>query len=112
MVVTVDGVSIFHSGDGEYDSRVWQGLAGVELDVGLVAINGTGGNMDVEEAALMTSKLAPGLAIPMHYGMWADAHYGPGATIDPEVFVATYARLSDGPSRILTIGETIDLVAA
>ncbi len=107
IVVEVAGVRIFHSGDTEYDSRILGALASGPIHVGLFAINGTGGNMNTAEAALLAYRLRPRLAIPMHYGMWADEDYGPGATLDPSEFVDVYRRLSGEEARILVPGETI-----
>jgi L-ascorbate metabolism protein UlaG (beta-lactamase superfamily) len=35
-------------------------------------------------------------AVPFHYGLWRDADYGEGATLDPRQFAATYGRLNPG----------------
>jgi hypothetical protein len=42
------------------------------------------------------------LAVPFHYGLWRDADYGEGATLDPELFVSTYHRLNpEGRTLVL-----------
>jgi L-ascorbate metabolism protein UlaG (beta-lactamase superfamily) len=113
ILLEVDGVRIFHSGDTEYDTRIVSSMAARgPIDVGLFAINGTGGNMNAAEAALLAFRLAPRMAIPMHYGMWIPKDYGPGATIDPATFEDAYRRLADAPARILEHGETIDVEAS
>jgi len=91
FVLESGGLSLYHSGDTEYDSQIVADTAGV--DVSLISINGTGGNMNAHEAALLAWLQGARLAIPFHYGLWRDADYGPGATIDPELFVSTYRRL-------------------
>jgi L-ascorbate 6-phosphate lactonase len=77
-VVQACGIRIYHSGDTEYDrSLLTAGADG--LDLALVCVNGTGGNMNAAEAAMLVHQLAPRLAMPMHIGLWTDAGYGPGA---------------------------------
>ena len=109
VVVEVGGVRIFHSGDTEYDSRVLAARALGPLDVGLFVTNGSGGNMNALEAALLAHQLAPAVAIPNHYGMWAPEGYGPDATIDPQMFVDACARLGGPPTRVLELGETVEV---
>jgi L-ascorbate 6-phosphate lactonase len=109
LVIEVGGIRIFHSGDTEYDARVLAAHRGSHFDVGLFVINGSGGNMNASEAALLAHQLQPDLAVPMHYGMWALEGYGPGATLDPESFSDLCARLGGPATRILELGETIEL---
>ncbi len=109
VVVDVAGVRIYHSGDTEYDARILAVRQLGPFDLALFVSNGTGGNMNALEAALLAHQLAPELAVPNHYGMWAPEHYGPGATLDPELFVATCARLGGPPTRVLELGETLTL---
>jgi L-ascorbate 6-phosphate lactonase len=96
LVVEVAGRRIFHSGDTEYDSRLLPMREHGPFDLGIFVSNGSGGNMNALEASLMAHQLAPAIATPAHYGMWADEIYGPGATLDPQLFVDTCARLG-GP---------------
>jgi L-ascorbate metabolism protein UlaG (beta-lactamase superfamily) len=73
-----------------------------------VPINGVGGNMNAHEAALLTWQVAPRIAVPMHYGMWPDEQYGPGATLDPETFRQTLTCLgSETEVRVLREGEIV-----
>jgi L-ascorbate 6-phosphate lactonase len=111
--IASDGVTIFHSGDTEYDDRIWEGRQAGPVDAALVCMNGTGGNMDALEAAFLAFRLDARLAVPMHIGMWSDADYGPGATLDPAQFVAFWERLTDGrPSHVPVLGETFVVRAA
>jgi L-ascorbate metabolism protein UlaG (beta-lactamase superfamily) len=116
IVIEVAGVRIYHSGDTEYDARLREVVTGGAIDVGLFAINGTGGNMNAFEAALLAYQLRPRVAIPMHYGMWTDEKYGglspldvSRQTLDPNVFAETYRRLGGGRSLILQLGESVTL---
>ena len=80
-VLSCGDVSVYHSGDTEYDSEIIADTRGVGTS--LVCINGTTGNMNVHEAALLAWLQGARLAVPFHYGLWRDADYGEGATLDP-----------------------------
>lgn len=99
-LITVDGWRIYHSGDTEYDARIVDDTDG-RVDISLVCINGTAGNMDADEAALLAWRQRPALAVPMHFGLWHDDDYGPGATLDPEQFVTTYHRLDSAAQVVI-----------
>lgn len=92
-LLELDGVRAYHSGDTEYDRRLLAAGERGLVDVALICTNGTGGNMNAWEAALLAAQLQPGLAVPMHFGMWTEAGYGPGATLDPAQFCELYQRL-------------------
>ncbi len=94
-VITAGGRRIYHSGDTEYDARIVDDTED-RVDVSLVCMNGTAGNMDVDEAAVLAWRQRPRLAVPMHFGLWRDEDYGPGATLDPQRFVEVYQRLAPG----------------
>ncbi len=105
FLLDIGGVRVWNVADSEYDARL-RPMRDAELDVMLVPINGVGGNMNAHEAALLTWQVAPRIAVPMHYGMWPDEQYGAGATLDPELFRDTLARLGSETSvRILEPGE-------
>jgi L-ascorbate metabolism protein UlaG (beta-lactamase superfamily) len=94
FVVELDGVRIYHSGDTEYDRALLAANDRGRLDVALLCTNGTGGNMNATEAAMLASQLDAELVVPMHFGMWSPAGYGPGATLDPTEFIDIYRRVS------------------
>jgi L-ascorbate metabolism protein UlaG (beta-lactamase superfamily) len=78
------------------------------IDVALVPINGVGGNLNAYEAALLVWHVAPKVAVPMHYDMWAPEGFGPGATLDPETFAEACRRLgAEAEVRVLTVGEIV-----
>lgn len=112
VVVGVDGRRIHHTGDSEYDRRLLDARARGPFDLALVPINGSGGNMNALEAALLVHQLAPAVAVPGHYGMWADEDYGAGATLDPSVFARACAALGGPPTRVLALGEALALEGA
>ena len=104
FLLDVGGVRFWDVADSEYDARL-RPMREEEIDVMLVPINGGGGNMNAHEAALLTWQVAPRIAVPMHYGMWPDEQYGSGATLDPETFRDTLARLgSDTAVQVLEPG--------
>lgn len=105
FLLDVGGVRIWDVADSEYDARL-RSMRDERIDVMLVPINGGGGNMNAHEAALLAWHVAPRVAVPMHYGMWPEAQYGPGATLDPETFRQTLARLGGSAEvRVLEPGE-------
>jgi L-ascorbate 6-phosphate lactonase len=93
-VVQTCGIRVYHSGDTEYDRSLLAAAVGGGLDLALVCVNGTGGNMNAAEAAILVHQLAPRLAVPMHIGLWTDAGYGPGALTAVEDFTDLCARLT------------------
>jgi L-ascorbate 6-phosphate lactonase len=105
-VVEAGGVSLYHSGDTEYDAEIVRDATGVTA--AFISMNGTAGNMNVHEAALLAWRMRARVAIPFHYGLWADSAYGEGATLDPAVFVDTYNRLGPvGRTHVLAPGAGI-----
>jgi L-ascorbate metabolism protein UlaG (beta-lactamase superfamily) len=109
VVLEDAGLRVYHTGDTEYDSRLRQ-LKSQHFDVMLVCINGTGGNMDASEAALLAYQLGVQTIIPMHHYLWEEGGFGQGATLDPAVFADVYRRLGgNGHVVIPKLAEEIDL---
>ncbi len=106
LLIEAGGRMVYLSGDTLYADtlapQIRALLAGRRLDAALVCINGRLGNMNVEEAARLMAELRPGLAVPMHYGLFAEN------TADPSEFVvACRARGQD--TRVLELGESLTL---
>jgi L-ascorbate metabolism protein UlaG (beta-lactamase superfamily) len=83
-VIEVEGKNIFYSGDTLLTDTLFEEIKAVSkrpFDLVFIIINGRLGNMTVQEAIELTSKLNPKLAIPMHYGMFAEN------TEDPSIFI-------------------------
>jgi L-ascorbate 6-phosphate lactonase len=112
LLLEVEGLRIYHSGDTEYDLRL-RALAHDKenpIDVCLLVINGTGGNMNAHEAALLAWQLGAKTVIPMHHRLWKDFTGGEQATLDPQVLVETYQRLGGtGQVKLLEVGQGIEL---
>jgi L-ascorbate metabolism protein UlaG (beta-lactamase superfamily) len=89
-VADVGGITVYHSGDTEYSRSIADALPD-RIDVALVCVNGSGGNMNTIEAAALAAQIDASTFVPMHTGMWAPEAYGSGATLDPAAF-ATACR--------------------
>lgn len=111
VIFDFDGLRVYHSGDTEYDVKL-RALMHDHIDVAMLVINGTGGNMNAHEAALLAWTLDVRLAIPMHHILWKDPAPNPEATLDPALFEQTYHKLGGtGQIRSLQVGERIMLSA-
>lgn len=63
FVITIDGISIYHTGDSDLIPE----MNDLKIDVFLVPVSGTY-VMTAKEAATAVEKIKPKVAIPMHYG--------------------------------------------
>lgn len=106
FLLKIGAVTVWAICDTEYDARL-RPMAQHNIDVAFTPINGVGGNLTDKEAALLLTYVKPKLAIPNHYNMWAPEGFGPGATLDPQVFVDTYELLGGGATRVLNVGEIV-----
>ncbi len=88
VVLDFEGLAIYHTGDTAFDRQLAEAVADFPVCVLLPVINGAFGNMTAEEAAALTAAIQPKVAIPTHYGMFAE-HGG-----DPEAFRQACARLA------------------
>jgi len=89
-LLEIAGKVIYISGDSLYFDTLAeevQSIAQKKIDVVLICINGKLGNMDWQEAIRVVKELKPPLAIPMHYGMFAEN------TADPIPFVSKCVSL-------------------
>ena len=94
-----EGRTVYHSGDTEYDIRLRK-LKSQRPDVAMVCINGTGGNMNAYEAALLVWQLDAPVVVPMQHLIWAGNPSDDQATLDPQLFADTYQRLG-GTGRVV-----------
>jgi L-ascorbate metabolism protein UlaG (beta-lactamase superfamily) len=103
-LITVDGRTIYLSGDTLLTPQLLDALADQvgQIDVVFIVINGKGGNMSVDDAVKLVARLRPRLAIPTHYGMFAEN------TEDPERFLAG-CRAAKIECRTLALGENTAL---
>jgi L-ascorbate 6-phosphate lactonase len=107
FLLDIDRLRIWYAGDTEYDARL-RAMKHESIDVALIPINGVGGNLNADEAALLMHFVQPRMAVPMHYNMWKPEDFGPGATLDPQQFTDTLRRLGGTAEvRILPVGEIV-----
>lgn len=105
LLLDLSGVRILASGDTSWRPKLVQPLCDLAPDVVLPAINGAYGNMGLFDAARLVQQARPRLAIPCHYGTFAEQGCG-----DPGGFLDACRRLCPGtralvvtPGRGLTI---------
>jgi L-ascorbate metabolism protein UlaG (beta-lactamase superfamily) len=90
-LIEVGDKTIYYSGDTLLTDTLLDDIISIKkrpIDIVFIVINGRLGNMNVQEAIKLTSQLNPKLAIPMHYGMFAEN------TEDPSIFTNGCAEKS------------------
>ena len=87
LVLECDGIRVFCTGDTSFRPELHKSLYALRPDLLLPCINGTFGNMNYLDAAMMTQQLKPRYAIPCHY--WTFAEHGPA---DPNGFIYACGR--------------------
>ncbi|MDR1928453.1 MAG: MBL fold metallo-hydrolase [Oscillospiraceae bacterium] len=101
FVLAVEGFRLYVTGDTLYNARVG---AGVAADVICCCVNGKLGNMDAAEAVQVALRSGAKLAIPNHYGMFAEN------TADPQEFVRL-ANAAGLKSCVAELGAWLDAAA-
>lgn len=96
LVVRAGGCTVYFTADTLYTPLLAQNVRPFAPDVMVVCVNGRWGNMGHEEAAHLARELGVRLAIPTHYGMFAEN------TADPADFVSAMEGRS---CRLLTLYE-------
>ena len=94
---STDTVSVYHTGDTEYNDALAAAVEEYGPEVLLVPINGRWGNMDAAQAALLTAQIAPREVVPMHYGMFAEN------TADPADFLTHLASATNSTPDIVAV---------
>jgi len=79
VVIKHSGYTVYLTGDTLYDKKLLDTKRYVP-DILIACINGKMGNMGYEEAAALAFEIRVKVAIPSHYGMFAEN------TVDPEKF--------------------------
>lgn len=105
LIVNVASKTIYVSGDTLYSYSLVEEINSVTnglIDIAFVVINGQLGNMNVQEAIELVERIQPDIAIPMHYGMFADN------TEDPSRFLKGLDN-SNINAMEMTIGNEIEL---
>ncbi len=82
LVVRAGGRTAYFTGDTLYSDKLREAAAPFAPDLLVACINGRWGNMNAQEAAALARALKVKVAIPTHYGMFAEN------TADPAAFAA------------------------
>ena len=101
LVIEADGRRIYLTADTEYDDRLFSTTT-TAPDALLICINGRLGNMNWQEAAQTARRLETPLALPMHYGLFAEN------TEDPAPFIAA-CRAAGIASHEMPLGKPFTL---
>ncbi len=106
LQVTCGPVRFYHAGDTLLDERLFAVVVFAPQTV-FLPVNGRGGNMNAREAAELTRRLAPAVAVPMHYGSIAQNDADPQAFVDAvrELGVPTRVVLLEAGRRYDLTGE-------
>lgn len=100
LLLDFGGVRVLFTGDTALNIPWMQPLIDRKPDVFLTCINGRFGNLNAEEAAALTAKVAPRVVVPCHFWMFKE-HNG-----DPEAFVQACAAQCPGvPVQLLRPGQ-------
>jgi len=98
-IIRGNEVTIYHSGDTLFFSDLAE-LGTVGIDLAFIPINGKGGNMGIPETVETVKLLRPKVAIPMHYGMFAES------TADPSEFEKAVQKELPGQTvKLLSLGQ-------
>jgi len=109
VVLEIDGVRIFHTGDTEYDNRQRK-LKNQTFAYSTFCINVSGGNMNAHEAALLAWQLDVKMVAPHHHILWDKETVDPEETLDAKIFERTYRNLGGKAAVLLPeIGVEIDI---
>jgi L-ascorbate metabolism protein UlaG (beta-lactamase superfamily) len=102
-LLTLAGVTLYHSGDTELFPGMADLLRPYKPDVALLPINGKVGNMNGTDAARLAKSIHAKLVIPCHYDLFAFN------TADPADLLVPECQKLNQPCRVLHLGESLTL---
>jgi L-ascorbate 6-phosphate lactonase len=82
VVLDFGGIKVYHTGDTAYRPEEFKPVIEMHPDVLLPCINGRFGNMNSEEAAMLTREVNPKLAIASHFWMFVEHNGDPGSYLE------------------------------
>ena len=82
MVLNFGGIKVYHTGDTAYRPEQFAPAIRMRPDVLIPCINGAFGNMNAEEAALLTSLVNPQAVIPSHFWMFVEQNGQPAVFLE------------------------------
>ncbi len=95
IVLNLDEIKVYHTGDTAYRPEGFKAVIDMHPDVLIPCINGRFGNLNSEEAALLTREISPRLAIASHFWMFVE-HNG-----DPGSFLEACSKLAPGTQALV-----------
>ncbi|MEI6070915.1 MAG: MBL fold metallo-hydrolase [Verrucomicrobiae bacterium] len=101
LLIGAAGRKVYLTADTEFDEQIFTPLA-EGMNAVLICINGRLGNMNWQEAVETVRRLKPSMALPMHYGLFAEN------TEDPGPFISA-CREAGIASFEMTPGKPFDL---
>ena len=69
VIIEAEGKRYYVTGDTLYNADVFENIQGY-IDVVFLPVNGVGNNMNMIDARRFCEKIRPGLAVPMHCGLF------------------------------------------
>jgi L-ascorbate 6-phosphate lactonase len=82
IVLTVDGIKVWHVGDSAYRPSKWQDVFDMGIDVIVPPINGAYGNLNGVEAAKLAHDARAKVAIPCHFWMFVEHNGNPAEFLE------------------------------
>ena len=95
VVVEMDNVKVYHTGDTAYRPAEFEPAIKMQPHVLLPCINGRYGNLNAQEAALLTQLVNPQVVIASHFWMFVE-HNG-----DPAGFLEDCSKLAPAVRSIV-----------
>ncbi len=95
VVLELEGIKVYHTGDTAYRPDGFKVALAMRPDVLIPCINGAYGNLNSEEAAVLTRDAAPRLAIASHFWMFVEHNGNPGE------YLARCSELAPGVRTIV-----------
>jgi L-ascorbate metabolism protein UlaG (beta-lactamase superfamily) len=106
LLIEADGLLVYLSGDTlfkeELPGMVLEASGGRAPDYAFICINGKLGNMDAAQALETVKLLHAKVAVPMHYGLFAQN------TADPDAFIASCEKAGVKALKLIP-GKTTNL---
>ena len=100
VVLDLEGIKVYHTGDTAYRPEEFKPAIEMHPDVLIPCINGAYGNLNSEEAALLTRAVGPRLAIASHFWMFVE-HNG-----NPATYLEACAKLAPAvEAEVMKPGE-------
>ena len=95
VVLNLGGIKVYHTGDTAYRPKEFKPAIEMHPHVLIPCINGAYGNLNSEEAALLTGAISPQLAIASHFWMFVE-HNG-----NPQTYLEACKKLAPAVEAIV-----------